>query len=63
MSLAVPLRLTALFRMTPPGWSAPEPRRIRRQRIDPCAMTDYLRRDVGLESLPCPPTRDLARLQ
>jgi hypothetical protein len=59
MSLAVPLRLTVLFRL-PRRWGVgPENRTGRSRPIDPCAMNRYLRRDIGLENFPCTPARDL----
>ena len=64
MSLAVPLRLTALFRL-PRHWGvAPQHRAIRSRPIDPCAMSRHLRRDIGLQDFPCIPSpRDLLRTQ
>jgi hypothetical protein len=64
MSLAVALRLTTLFRL-PGNWRiAPERSVAPSQLIDPCAMSSYLRRDIGLQNLPCVSAADdLLRLR
>lgn len=53
MSLAVALRLTALFGLPENRRMAPKRRPTRSRLIDPCAMSGYLRRDIGLQDLPC----------
>jgi hypothetical protein len=64
MSLAVPLRLTVLFRLPGRRGAAPKPRAARSRPIDPCAMSAYLRRDLGLQDFPCAPaSHDLLRLR
>jgi len=62
MSLAVPLRLTTLFRLARGRRLGPKRRTIRPRPIDPCAMSGYLRRDIGLQDFPCvPPSIGLLR--
>jgi hypothetical protein len=62
MSLAVPLRLTVLFRLPRRRRVTPAPSAIQARPIDPCAMSPYLRRDIGLQDFPClSSSRDLLR--
>ena len=63
MSLAIPLRLTVLFRLRGRWGFTPRPGIGTSRPIDPCAMSRYLRRVIGLQDFPCTPTRDPSRFR